>query len=474
MSAAQLIAIAPLIALASTMVLVMTAVSVRRHHGAAFGLTVFGLAVTLFTLPGAVGTAPINVTPLFLIDSYALFFIGLITAAALLTTLLSYACIARFDIRHEEYYLLLLITTLGAAALAASVHLGSFFLSLETTSVGLFALIAYRRDSATPIEAAIKYLVLVGVSTALLTFGMALFYATTGALSFSQIGDLTHVTGGSTVLLAAYLLMIAGVGFKLSLVPFHLWTPDVYQGAPAPITGFLATVSKGAVFAVLLRFMAQTNAYENASLLTILTIVAIASMLVGNWLALLQDNVKRVLAYSSIAHLGYLLVPLIAGGALGVEAAMFYFAAYFATTLGAFAIITVLSQDQPQEAQTLDAFRGLFWHRPGLAAVFSLMLLSLAGIPLTAGFPAKFYALAAGVGSGLWILTLALVAGSAIGLFYYLRIVITMAAQTDAVQNPQSRAVAATLCLVLLTAIVLVLGVYPGLLIPMLQAGVNF
>jgi len=474
MNAAQLIAISPLIALAATIVMAMTAVSVKRHHGAVFGVTILGLIATLLTLFGAAGVAPLQVTPLFIIDSYALFFIGLITAAALVTTLLSYAYLSDFDIRHEEYYLLLLITTLGAAALAASSHLGSFFLSLETTSVGLFALVAYRRDRQGPIEAAIKYLVLVGVSTAFLTFGLALFYAATGALTFSQIGTLgDNLDANNPILLSAYLLITVGIGFKLSLVPFHFWTPDVYQGAPAPITGFLATVSKGAVFAVLLRLMAETNAYQHSALLTVLTVVAVASMLAGNWLALLQDNVKRLLAYSSIAHLGYLMVPLIAGGALGVEAAMFYFAAYFVTTLAAFAIITVLSKGQTEETQHLAQFRGLFWRRPWLAAVFSLALLSLAGIPLTAGFPAKFYALAAGVSGDLWILTLTLVAGSAIGLFYYLRIIITMAGDPDTNTKSVGVAVPAVLSLILLTALLLALGVYPTPVIELLQGGIS-
>lgn len=470
MTGAQLLAIVPLITLASTIVLVMVAVSIARHHGAAFWLTVLGLGATLASLPLAAGVAPIGVTPLFIIDGYALFFIGLISAAALFTSLLSYAYLAALDIRREEYYLLLLITTLGAAALAASTHLGSFFLSLETTSVGLYSLVAYRRDSQTPIEAAIKYLVLAGVSTALLTFGMALFYAATGALEFGRIGALSASDFGTNplILIAAYLLIITGVGFKLSLVPFHFWTPDVYQGAPAPVTGFLATVSKGAVFAVLLRFMAESNGYSHTTLLSVLAVVAIASMLIGNWLALLQNNVKRILAYSSIAHLGYLMVALIAGGALGAEAAMFYFAAYFITTLGAFAVITLVSGEASEETESLEDYRGLFWRHPVIAGVFSLMLLSLAGIPLTAGFPAKFYALAAGVSGELWYLTLALVAGSAIGLFYYLRIIIVMAGDAGTETRRAPIALPAGLALLLLSAGLIALGIYPTAVIDLL------
>ena len=194
-----------------------------------------------------------------------------------------------------------------------------------------------------------------------------------------------------------------GIGFKLALVPFHMWTPDVYEGAPAPITAFVATVSKGAMFALLLRYFNQSGARNSTALLLVLTIVAIASMFAGNLLALLQNNVKRILAYSSIAHLGYLIVAFEAGGDMAGFAVAFYFVAYFATMLGAFGVVTMLSTPG-NDLGDLESYRGLFWRRPMIASVFTVMLLSLAGIPLTAGFVGKFYIVAAGASVSLWLL----------------------------------------------------------------------
>jgi NADH-quinone oxidoreductase subunit N len=219
--------------------------------------------------------------------------------------------------------------------------------------------------------------------------------------------------------------MIVGIGFKLALVPFHLWTPDVYQGAPAPSAAFIATASKGAMFVVLLRLFRQVNLDPSSPVLQVFVVIAVASMFTGNLLALLQSNVKRMLAYSSIAHLGYLLVAFLASGPLAGAAVAYYLVAYFVTMLGAFGVVGVLAGSD-RDADALSDYQGLAWRRPRLAAVMTAMLLSLAGIPLTAGFVGKFYVLAAGAASRLWWLVLILVVNSAIGLFYYLRVMIAM------------------------------------------------
>src|SRR5690606_34258368 len=216
-------------------------------------------------------------------------------------------------------------------------------------------------------------------------------------------------------------MMLIGLAFKLSLVPFHLWTPDVYEGAPAPVAAFLATASKVAVFAVLLRLYQVSPAAAGGWLNELLTLIAIASILFGNLLALLQNNLKRLLGYSSIAHFGYLLVALIASKGLAQEAIGVYLATYVLTSLGAFGVITLMSTPYSgRDADALYQYRGLFWRRPYLTAVLTVMMLSLAGIPLTAGFIGKFYVIAAGVQSQLWWLLGALILGSAIGVFYYL------------------------------------------------------
>jgi len=465
MSASDLLALLPWLVLAAGSLAVMATIPVRRSHALVAGITLGSLVLALAALPVAAGPAPAAVTPLLRVDGFALFFTGLILIAALVSVLLAYLELERRPEPPEELYLLLLLSTTGAAALTASTHFASFFLALELLSVPLFALIAYPARRVWALEAGFKYLVLSGAASATLLFGMALLYADTGALGFAGLAMLAREAGEfSPYWGVGTALILAGVAFKLSLVPFHLWTPDVYQGAPTPVAGYVATVSKGAVFAVVLRYAVATDAFQAPGPWAAATLLAIASMLAGNLLALLQDNIRRLLAYSSIAHLGYLLVALLAGESWGIEAAAYYLAAYFVTLLGAFGAVTVAGLGG-LEVQELADLRGLFWRRPGLAGVFTLMLLSLAGIPLTMGFVAKFYLFVAGVDATLWSLLAALVVGSALGLFYYLRVVgvLFQAPREDAPTAPPS--LAGGTVLALLAMALVVLGIYPAPLI---------
>jgi len=282
------------------------------------------------------------------------------------------------------------------------------------------------------------------------------------------------------LVLAGTALMLTGVGFKLAVAPFHMWTPDVYQGAPAPVTAFVATVSKGAVVGLLVRYLIAFEVIRTGSAFVAISVIAVASMVVGNLLALLQENVKRILAYSSIAHLGYLLVGVLAGGAHAVEAVTFYLVAYFASTLGAFGLIGFLSTSE-RETDTLEDFRGLYSRRPWVAAGFTTMLLSLTGIPFTAGFLGKFFVIAAGVNSDLWFLVLMLALNSAIGLFYYLRIIIAMySAQPvpdDRGGSPtlmeRSASAPAGATLAALCLAVVGLGIYPKPVIALIQTAIS-
>ncbi len=467
MTRTDLLALLPLIVLGAAAVALMLAIAWRRSHRTAAAIAVLGLGATLASLGRAASVAPREVTPLLVVDGHFLFYTGLLCAAGLAVTLLAYAYFAGRDGQHEELYLLLLLATLGSAVLAGSVHFASLFLGLELLSVSLYALVAYERARREPLEAGVKYLILAAASSAFLLFGLALVYAETGSMELADVASAPD--GGGVLVLAGLALMLTGVGFKLALVPFHLWTPDVYTGAPAPVTAFIASVSKGGTFALVLRLFLESGGTIARTLFWALALIAVASMLLGNLLALLQDNVKRLLAYSSIAHLGYLLVALLAGGELAAEAATFYLVAYFVTILGAFGVVAALSSEGA-EAEALDDYRGLFWRRPGLAAIFTASLLSLAGIPLTAGFLGKFYVLAAGVDAALWALAMALVATSAIGLFYYLRVVVAMfspaehGAAVPAVTRP-ARAV-----LTALTVLLIWLGVYPASLVGLIQS----
>ncbi|MCF3947152.1 NADH-quinone oxidoreductase subunit N [Acidiphilium sp. AL] len=458
----------PFLVLSAAIVVVMLLIAVRRDHRMIATVTAIGLLASLAAIIAAAPAAPVAVTPMFLVDGFTLFFLALVLVASVAVVLLSHAYLdGTHDGPYDEYYLLLLLATLGAGALLASVQFASFFLALETLSIALIGLIAYPRGRAGAIEAGIKYLLLAGVSSAFLLFGIALIYLDFGTMSFAALGRLWSAAHGPTDIYAytGFAMLLTGIGFKLSLVPFHMWAPDIYEGAPAPVTGYVAVVSKIGVFALLLRYFVLMDGYHDPSLLRVIALVAILSMLIGNLLALLQDNVKRILAYSSIAHLGYVLVALLAGGVIGIEAASYYLAAYAVTTIGAFGVVAVLSQQGSlHDTDRLDAYRGLMWTRPWLASAFTAFLLSLAGIPPTMGFIAKVYVMTSGVGTLLiWPLA-ALVIGSVIGLYYYLRIIVVLFSPVrDAEPLPPKAGVswAGGLTLAVLVVLLIGLGVYP-------------
>jgi NADH-quinone oxidoreductase subunit N len=495
-------ALAPILIVSFTIMWVMVAIAFRRHHWwnatvVAVGLNVALVSATYLVLPQLAdqlpgflqepilkmlayfGHPPLpqQVTPLLTIDSYACFYMGLVLAAGLATATLTFAYMEGYKDNQEEVYILLALSALGGVVVVCSRHFAAFFIGLELLSLPLYGMIGYLVKERRSLEASIKYLVLSAVASAFILFGMALVFALTGSLSFEQIGHAAAAIPAAQkpVLMVAGALLLVGVGFKLSLAPFHMWTPDVYEGAPAPVAAYLATASKTAVLALLLRYFVEARAYQYASLMTVLTWVAILSIVLGNLLALLQDNIKRMLAYSSIAHFGYVLVAFIASGALATEAVGMYLLTYVVTTLAAFGVVTLVSSPYgDHDADTLWDYRGLFWRRPNLAAILTVALLSLAGIPLTAGFIGKFYVIAAGVGHNLWLLMGAVVFGSAVGLFYYLRAMAQLylrapwvrkySAPTDWAQNTGG------LMLLALALLMLLLGVYPTPFIAVVQA----
>jgi len=462
MTSAEIMSLLPLLVLAGAAVVVMLAAAFFRSHRLSLTLTLVGLVAAFASLPLAFAYTPRQVTPMLLIDGYALFYMGLLFAASFVVALLAYGYLEKGEANPEELYILLLLSTVGGAVLVASSHFASFFLGLETLSVSLYAMIAYNRTERRAIEAGIKYLILAGVTAAFLLFGMALIYTDTGTLAFSGVVAAAAVRPSLMVMVGLGMLIV-GVGFKLGVVPFHMWTPDVYQGAPAPVTGLVASMSKGAMFALVLRYFTPIPPLERQGLFLVFTTIAVLSMVGGNVLALIQDNVKRILAYSSIAHLGYLLVAFLASGPAGQLAVAFYLVAYFATTLSAFGVVTILSTPD-HEAERLEDYRGLFFRNPRLAVIFTITLFSLAGIPPTAGLIGKIFIAAAGVQASLWFLLIVLVLASVIGVFYYMRIVITMfrRPETEAAQQaltglPRGASVA----LAALSVILVGLGVYP-------------
>lgn len=453
----------PLLILAVTSVAIMIGISIKRSHLAAAAISFAGLVLSFVSLWPASSATPIRITSLLIVDRYALIYMGLVLAASAAIVLLSFGYLRSRPEHKEEFYLLLILATVGSMVLTASSHMASLFLGLELLSISLYALISYPRIEALPLEAGVKYLVLAASSSAFLLFGLALIYVAEGTMEFDQMPGLSAEGAGGFAYLAGIVLVLTGIGFKLAVVPFHLWTPDVYQGAPLPVTAFVATVSKGGVFAFLLRWL-QLGHGASEPAIVIIGIVAIASMLVGNLLALRQTNVKRLLAYSSIAHMGYFLVAVAAGGSFGTAASTYYLAAYIITILGAFGSLLALSSGT-RETETFDDIRGLFWQRPALASVFTAMILSLAGIPLTAGFLGKFYVLTAGASAAAWTLIIVLIVSSTIGLVYYLRVVVAMFTASegpDTYTAAEGLGLTPSVVLAVLGAILFVLGVYPG------------
>ncbi|MFT4635278.1 MAG: NADH-quinone oxidoreductase subunit N [Arenicella sp.] len=473
--------LAPII-LSIAILSMMLQIAFWRHAITSWLICCLTLIASIAALYWSSLAVPQSVSAILVSDDYSLFFSLLILFSSLITALLAKDYLAKRSGENEEFYLLLMLSTLGGLILVSSTHLASLLLGLELLGVALYALIAYPERGHIPLEAAIKYLILSGAASAILLFGFALIYAALGTLSFAEIGQqLSHniASDRQLLVLIGTAMVFAGISFKLSLVPFHMWTPDVYQGAPAPVTGFLATVSKGAIFAALMRLFIDAQLYRFPSLLLALGVVAAASMIIGNLLALKQNNLKRLLAYSSIAHIGYLIITIVVYGSLqkanlAVEAASFYLTAYMVTSLAAFSVISILSTDpkfntDEADADSIDSVRGLFWNQPLLALLLTIALLSLAGIPLTVGFIGKFYIFTVAIEGALWLLIMALVVGSGIGIYYYLRIVFAMTEQPNqkhqAAISTVSISTLAKIVASLLIFLMLTLGILPQPLI---------
>ena len=473
------IALAPLLITSLTVVVVMLAIAWRRNHSQTFLLSVAGLNLALLSIFPALKVAPLAVTPLLMMDNFAYLYIGLILAATLACVTLAHAYLGEggtgYPGNREELYLLMLLAATGGIVLVSAQHLAGLFIGLELLSVPVYGLVAYAFFNKRSLEAGIKYMVLSAAGSAFLLFGMALLYAEAGSLSFSGIGQALAATGVPAPLAQLGLgMMLVGLAFKLSLVPFHLWTPDVYEGAPAPVAAFLATASKVAVFAVMVRLFQITPSATTGVMSDVLTVIAIASILFGNLLALTQNNLKRLLGYSSIAHFGYLLIALVASKGMAMEAIGVYLITYVLTSLGAFGVITLMSSPyKGRDADALYEYRGLFWRRPYLTAVMTVMMLSLAGIPLTAGFIGKFYIIATGVEAHQWWLVASLILGSAIGVFYYLHVMVTLYLvepklhRHDAPLNWEQKA--GGVMLLAVSVLVFFLGVYPQPMLELVQ-----
>lgn len=470
MSFSELMPLAPVMIVALTAIVVMILTAIKRNHNLIATASVVGLnlaAAYLLLMMFGGNFTPASVMGMFMIDPFTLLYQLVILIPALACSTLSHAYIETYKDNREELYILMLCSVVGAMLMVSSSHYASFFISLELMSIPMYGLLAYTHQRSKSLEAGVKYLVLSATASAMLLMGMAYVYAYTGSLSFyDSVQALMQNIQQPLVILGLGLIVFA-VAFKLSLAPFHKWTPDVYDGAPAPIATFLATVAKVATIGLFVRYMLGSGAILIDSIVTIMSIIAVLSILVGNFLAVRQVNLKRILAYSSIAHFGYLLIGLISMTYASLGNVSVYVITYVLTTIGAFGAVALMSSpyNNVAEAESLADYRGLFWRRPVLTAVLTVMMLSLAGIPLTAGFIGKFLVVMAAVTTQHWFLAAMIIVGSGIGLYYYLRVMVVMymtppdEPKMDAVDHWGQKVGG---IMVLASALaVLVIGIYP-------------
>lgn len=393
------------------------------------------------------------------VDGFSTFFHVLITAITAVVILSSFEYMQAQQIRAGEYYALVLLGAAGMCLMSSAVELVLIFIALEISSISTYVLTGFRRRAAISSEASLKYFLLGSFATAFFLYGVALTFGATGSTSISLIAQALRSGPIPVLAYAGIAFMFVGLGFKVAAAPFHIWTPDVYEGAPAPVVGFMSTAPKAAAFAVLLRVMFEVNAPGR---LWLIWVAAALSMTLGNVGALVQQNVKRLLAYSSIAHAGYLLVAFAALPNNGVPAAMFYTASYAAMNVGAFAVVSHLA-GAGERYVTLDDYAGLGRRSPVLAATLTIFLLSLIGIPMTGGFFAKFYVFSAALQANLVGLTIIGVLNSAVGAYYYLRIIVVMymrEAREELPAIPVSPALSAALAVSV--AATVYLGLLPG------------
>lgn len=400
------------------------------------------------------------------VDAFSVFFHFVVIAVTLLVILSSYEYMEVQQIRAGEYYGLILFGAVGMALMSSAMELVLIFIALEISSISTYILAGFRRNSAISSESSVKYFLLGSFATAFFLYGVALMFGATGSTSIDRISAaLADYAGTGHGPLLAYLgvaLMFVGLGFKVAAAPFHVWTPDVYEGAPSPVVGFMSTAPKAAVFAVLLRIIFEVHAPGGPWLIWV---AAALSMTVGNVAALVQDNVKRMLAYSSIAHAGYLLIAFASLPANGIPAAMFYTASYAAMNVGAFAVIGHFA-GAGERFVTLEDYAGLGKRSPLLAAILTVFLLSLIGIPITGGFFAKFYVFSAALQGSHPLVGLVIIGviNSAVASYYYLRIIVVMYMREPRDEEPAVAPISAGLGLALglSLAATFFLGVYPN------------
>jgi len=451
------------------LVLVADVLLPRRSGTALAWITLLVIGATTASLVPFAHTHVEVAHGLIAVDQFALFFKVVFLIAAAMTVLMSVRYLEIEGASPGEYYFLILCATLGMMIMAGGIDLIAIFIGLETMAVSFYILAGFLKPNPRSNEAAVKYFLLGAFSLGILLYGMSLMYGLSGTTNLRAMTAAFAGQEKDPRLVLAVILVVAGVGFKIAAVPFHMWAPDVYEGAPTPVTAFLSVGSKAASFAMLIRIFIEGLSTMSADWRLLFEVLAIATMTVGNFAALTQSNVKRILAYSSIAHAGYLLIGIVAGTTRGVTAMLVYLMVYSFMQLGAFAVVVLLRRADVVGDELKD-FSGLAFRNPFAAFAMLLFMLSLGGIPPTAGFMGKFWLFSAAIDAQYYWLAVIGVLNSAVSLYYYVRIVVFMYLKKDTIGSQPTTSPALALALGVAVLATLVLGVYPRLLFELADA----
>ena len=449
--------------------LVVDTILPRERQAWLAWLSIAILAATGLALLPFVGVSTTIAQRLMAVDGFGAFFKVLFLISAAITILLSKHYLEVEDARPGEYYFLILCATLGMMVMAAGIDLVTLFIGLETMTVAFYVLTGFLKPNRRSNEAAIKYFVLGAFSLGILLFGMSLVYGLTGTTRLREIAVILGDDPANMALRLAVVLIAAGLAFKIAAVPFHMWAPDVYEGAPTPITAFLSVGSKAAAFAMLLRIFLEGLPVVNAEWRALFYTLSVLTMTVGNIAAITQSNVKRMLAYSSIAHAGYILIGIVAGTSRGVTATLVYLMVYAFMQLGAFGVVAMLRRSDVVGDELKD-LSGLFVRHPVAAVAMLIFMLSLGGIPPTAGFMGKFWLFSAAIDAGYVWLAVIGVLNSAVSLYYYLRVVVFMWMKEDIAATPIPSMPALESALALALAATILFGIFPAPLFEFAEA----
>ena len=431
-----------------------------------------GIALWVSIQMHQAGTVGTQFNDMFKVDSFSLFFNIIFLVSTILVALISMSYLSRDDRKQGPYYLLILLATLGMMLMAAGNELIIVFLGLELMSLSLYVLAGYFRDNPASSEAGMKYLLLGAFASAFFLYGIALIYGGAGTTNVPAIAEALTAPNKSPLLLAGMFLLIVGFGFKVAIVPFHQWAPDVYEGAPTTIAAFISAGPKAAGFAAFLRIFMEALPSLQVEWSSVVIVLAMLTMTVGNVIAIAQTSIKRMLAYSSIAHAGYVLIGLAAANNDGISSAMLYLLVYCVMNIGAFGAV-ILAKTEDGESLMISDYAGLGLRKPLLAMFMTIMLLSLAGFPPTAGFVGKFYVFKSAVQAGhIWLVIVGAI-NTAISAFYYLRVVVTMYMR-EPEEELSFTAYPSTLVVGLILAAigVLLIGVLPSLMLTPAQNSV--